>query len=113
MTLPFEQAKEIFSQTYTGSPELTVTAPGRVNLIGEHTDYNNGFVLPMAVSRGIAIAGRERKDSKILLYSADYQESENFSLDSIRPDLSRPWANYFKGVALMMKKNGLSLSGWE
>lgn len=113
MTLPFEQAKEIFSQTYTGSPELTVTAPGRVNLIGEHTDYNNGFVLPMAVSRGIAIAGRERKDSKILLYSADYQESENFSLDSIRPDLSLPWANYFKGVALMMKKNGLSLSGWE
>ncbi len=113
MTLPFEQAKEIFSQTYTGSPELTVTAPGRVNLIGEHTDYNNGFVLPMAVSRGIAIAGRERKDSKILLYSADYQESENFSLDSIRPDFSRPWANYFKGVALMMRKNGLSLSGWE
>ncbi len=108
-----EQAKEIFAQTFTGSPEVMVTAPGRVNLIGEHTDYNEGFVLPMAVNRGIAIVGRKRADSKILLYSADYRESEEFSIDSIRPDLSRVWANYFKGVALMLRKNGLTIGGCE
>jgi galactokinase len=114
MAIPLaEQAQEIFAQTFTGSPEVNVTAPGRVNLIGEHTDYNEGFVLPMAVNRGISIAGRKRKDSKILLYSADYQESEEFPLDSIRPDLSRSWANYFKGVALMLRKNGLVLCGCE
>jgi galactokinase len=108
-----EQTQEIFSQTFTGLPDLTVTAPGRVNLIGEHTDYNEGFVLPMAVNRGISIVGRKRKDSKVLLYSADYQESEEFPLESIRPDLSRSWANYFKGVALMLRKNGLVLGGCE
>ncbi len=114
MAIPLsEQVQEVFTQTFTGSPDLTVTAPGRVNLIGEHTDYNEGFVLPMAVNRGIAIAGRKRKDSKILLYSADYRQSEEFPLDSIRPDLSRSWANYFKGVALMLRKNGLALSGCE
>ncbi len=108
-----EQAKEVFSLNFTGSPEVTVMAPGRVNLIGEHTDYNEGFVFPMAVNRGIAISGRKRTDSRVSLYSADYKESEEFSLDSIRHDMGRSWANYFKGVALMLKKNGLPIGGCE
>ncbi len=114
MTLPLrEQANEIFAQNFTGSPETTVMAPGRVNLIGEHTDYNEGFVFPMAVNLGIAIAGRKRSDSRILLYSADYKEMEDFSISAIRPDMSRSWANYFKGVVLMLKKNGLPIGGCE
>jgi galactokinase len=108
-----DQAQEIFARTFTGGSEITVTAPGRVNLIGEHTDYNEGFVLPMAVSRGILVAGRKRKDSKILLYSADYDQQEEFSVESIKPDLSRSWANYFKGVAQMLRKNGIPLGGCE
>jgi galactokinase len=108
-----EQAKELFFQTFAGQPEVAVMAPGRVNLIGEHTDYNQGFVLPMAVDRGIAIAGRRRKDHKITLFSADYQEEEEFSLEAIRHDISRPWANYFKGVLLLLKQNGMTLGGCE
>jgi galactokinase len=108
-----EQTHELFSQTFGGEPEILALAPGRVNLIGEHTDYNDGYVLPMAVDLGIAIAGRKRKDSKILLYSEDYQEQEEFTLNTIRHDISRPWANYFKGVAFLMKENGVPLGGCE
>ena len=108
-----ETCREFFFRTFMGNAELAVGAPGRVNLIGEHTDYNEGFVLPMAIDRGIAIAGRKRKDSKVILYSADYRQQEEFSLDSIKPDLSRPWANYLKGEALMLRKNGLPLGGCE
>ena len=108
-----EQTTGLFFQTFADKPELTVMAPGRVNLIGEHTDYNEGYVLPMAVDRGIAISGRQRKDQKITLYSADYQESEEFTLNAIRHDISRPWANYVKGVVLLLKQNGIQLGGFE
>jgi len=114
MEIPLaSSAQEIFFETFAGKPDLSVSAPGRVNLIGEHTDYNEGFVLPMAIDRGITIAGRKRMDTKILLYSADYQQQEEFSLDSIKPDISRPWANYFKGVAFLLRKNGIPIGGLE
>jgi galactokinase len=114
MSIPLtEQAGELFLKTFAAKPEVTVMAPGRVNLIGEHTDYNEGYVLPMAVDKGIAIAGRKRKDPKITLYSADYQEQDEFSVNAIRHDISRPWANYFKGVALLLKENGIPLGGLE
>jgi galactokinase len=108
-----EQTADLFLQTFAAKPELTVMAPGRVNLIGEHTDYNEGYVLPMAVDKGIALAGRKRKDQKVTLYSADYGETEEFALNAIRHDISRPWANYFKGVALLLKQNGIPLGGCE
>jgi len=114
MTYPLtEQAADLFFQTFGAKPELTVMAPGRVNLIGEHTDYNEGYVLPMAVDRGIVISGRKRLDQKITLYSAEYQEQEEFALNAIRHDISRHWANYVKGVTLLLKQNGLQLGGFE
>jgi len=91
----------------------TVQAPGRVNLIGEHTDYNEGYVLPMAIDQGVALAGRKRNDHRILLYSVDYRQKVEFTLESLHPDLSASWANYFKGVASLLKKNGLPLGGCE
>ncbi len=102
-----------FRQTFRGEPEVVVAAPGRVNLIWEHTDYNEGYVLPMAIDRGVAIAGRRRPDPKIILHSLDYGQRTEFTLDSIRPDISVRWADYFKGVALLLKKNGFSLGGCE
>ncbi len=114
MTLPLiEEAREIFTQVFISQPEEEAFAPGRVNLIGEHTDYNDGYVLPMAVDRGIAIAGRKRKDSKIILFSADYQQKDEFALENLRPDLTLSWANYFKGVAALLRKNGIPLGGCE
>ena len=72
---------EKFSNIFGGQPEFVARAPGRVNLIGEHTDYNDGFVLPMAIDRAMWIALRPRNDGKVILYSIDLNDSGEFDLD--------------------------------
>ena len=114
MSLPLtEQAKDLFLKTFAGKPEAAVMAPGRVNLIGEHTDYNEGYVLPMAVDRGIAIAGRKREDRKITLYSADFGQTAEFSLEHLHRDPRARWADYPKGVLLHLQQKGMALGGFE
>jgi len=77
---------------------LTVSAPGRINLIGEHTDYNGGFVLPIAIDRNIYIAGTKRNDRIIRVYSIDYDQNVQFDLDSIQFNKEKIWVNYIGGV---------------
>lgn len=108
-----EQAKSLFYETFGGNPTLTALAPGRVNLIGEHTDYNEGFVLPMAVDRGIVLAGRRREDAKVVLFSADQKQKVEFLLEPLRPDTVHPWSNYLKGVAQQLRNTGRPLGGFE
>ena len=108
-----EQAKDLFLKTFAGRAEAAVMAPGRVNLIGEHTDYNEGYVLPMAVDHGIAIAGRKREDHKITLYSADFGQTAEFSVDHLHRDPTTRWADYLKGVAFLLKQGGKALGGFE
>ncbi len=74
-------------------------APGRVNLIGEHTDYNEGFVLPMAIAPGVAIAFRPRADRRVRAHAAAFGESRDFALDGLRPGSVEGWAGYVAGVA--------------
>jgi len=105
--------EEGFKGVFGAGSVTTVQAPGRVNLIGEHTDYNEGYVLPMAIDRGVTIAGRKRTDNKVVLHSIDYRQKCEFDLGSIHSDLSARWADYFKGVAFLLKKNGLPLGGCE
>jgi galactokinase len=88
-------------------------APGRVNLIGEHTDYNGGFVMPMAIDRSIAVAFRRRSDRAVRLYSVDFSGRSEFSLDGISKDGSAPWSNYVRGVADVMQKAGHALAGMD
>jgi len=107
------ETEKIFSQVFEGKHDHVVQAPGRVNLIGEHTDYNGGFVLPMAVDRGVAIAGRKRNDPRVILYSADFKQKVEFHANSIESDPSSNWANYFKGVSAQLAKNGFPLGGCE
>ena len=96
-----------------GTPaQWIVRAPGRVNLIGEHTDYNDGFVLPLAIDRAAWIALRPRNDRRVVVHSIDYQQSAEFSLD----DLSRQnagWIEYLKGTAWSLQEAGHRLRGWE
>ena len=107
-----EKIENSFQEVFSGKPEVLALAPGRVNLIGEHTDYNEGFVLPMAVDRGVSLAGRKRNDPKIILYSAAHGEKAEFSLESLQSGAPR-WADYFKGVALVLGKAGAPLRGCE
>ena len=93
------------------APEILVRAPGRVNLIGEHTDYNDGFVLPMAIDRAVWIALREREDDQVVLFSVDYDQTESFSLATLERGPSS-WIEYVKGVAWALQEAGHSLRGW-
>lgn len=98
-----EHLQEEFIKTFSALPECLTRAPGRVNLIGEHTDYNDGFVLPMAIDREVWIAARRRSDRIVRLVAQDFGgEQSQFSLDDVRPDPQCAWSNYVRGVAWML-----------
>ncbi len=89
-----------------------LSAPGRVNLIGEHTDYNDGFVLPMAIDRAVWIALAARDDGRVVVHSLDYDETAEFSLDHLVRG-QPAWIEYLKGTAWSLQDAGHSLTGWE
>jgi galactokinase len=100
-----------FAARFGDAPELLVRAPGRVNLIGEHTDYNDGFVLPAAIDRELWIALRPRPDRRVLVHSLDFGPGE-FPLDGLSHG-EDAWIEYAKGVAWVLGEEGRSLTGWE
>jgi galactokinase len=110
------QATDAFGQVFKVAPTALVRAPGRVNLIGEHTDYNDGFVLPMAIDRAVWIAIGPRADDTIRVSSLDYEMTEEFTLASVRELPSQPatqWLDYIRGTAWSLQLDGLSLQGWN
>ena len=106
------QLTSAFSEHIGGTPAGTARAPGRVNLIGEHTDYNDGFVMPMAIDREIMIAFRARQDRLVKVYSIDLDQQIEFSLDSLQRGPSGPEA-YLQGVAWALGEAGYRLAGFE
>jgi galactokinase len=107
-----ESVQEAFIKRFGQPAELLVRAPGRVNLIGEHTDYNDGFVLPMAIDRSVWIAVRPRSDRRVLISSMEMETPGDFLLDDLHKDGS-DWFEYLKGVAWALKEDGYKLQGWE
>jgi galactokinase len=101
-----------FVEQFGSNPQLIVRAPGRVNLIGEHTDYNDGFVLPMAIDRAVWIAVRKRDDKRVLVYSLEQEEPTDFSLEDIKHRKGH-WSEYVRGMAFMLQEAGYELDGWE
>jgi len=100
-----------FKRQYGALPELIVRAPGRVNLIGEHTDYNDGYVLPIAIDRSVLVASSRRSDRTVRLRTVDFGEQVVFSLDNIAYDERQRWSNYQRGVAVVLGERGFSLPG--
>jgi galactokinase len=101
-----------FKQLFGTPPVFTVRAPGRVNLIGEHTDYNDGFVLPIAIDRAVWIALRPRDDRRVVIHSLDFGQTAEFSLTGLRHQKAG-WAEYLKGIAWALQEAKHSLAGWE
>src|SRR3954470_5057084 len=96
--------KDIFKDVFQDDP-IVVRSPGRINLLGEHTDYNEGFVLPAAIDKGIGIAVGKREDDQVVLYAAAYDQEYHGSLLDLQPsDLH--WPNYILGVADQIQKKG-------
>lgn len=105
------QVKKSFAEYFHEEPTLLVRAPGRVNLIGGHTDYNDGFVLPIAIDRAVWIALRARPDRQVVVHSTDFEETGEFSLDDLQR--GQGWLEYLKGMAQTLQQAGYTLRGWE
>ena len=90
-----------------------VKAPGRVNLLGEHTDYNEGFVFPMAIDAGITMAGALNRSGVINLYSLDYDAESRFPTQEILSSTTEQWTNYFRGVCKEFQLLGFELQGLD
>lgn len=91
---------------------LLVKSPGRVNIIGEHTDYNNGFVLPAAIDKAICVGVSPRNDDQIKLYSGDFDESFETTVSQMKPT-EKGWPNYILGVADQLVKRGYQVRGFN
>jgi len=112
MPLESYDVAEHFTRHFGAPPRAVIRAPGRVNLIGEHTDYNDGFVLPLAIDRAIWIALAPRDDGRVVVHSIDYDESREFDLANLANDKAG-WIEYLKGVAWVLEEAGHELVGWE
>lgn len=104
------QLQEKFRARF-GTPAAIYRAPGRVNLIGEHTDYNEGFVLPAAIEFYCWVAAAPRSDKKLLIHSENFNETFEANLDSISAAAKNHWANYPLGVADKLQAAGKRLKG--
>ena len=108
-----ERVKRAFSERFGGTPDLIAQAPGRVNLIGEHTDYNDGFVLPMAIDRGTVVAAR-LAGSEVRVYAADFDEEDRFTFaERIADSPPGDWRNYVRGVIALLVEQEIAPQGIE
>ncbi len=101
---------ERFSRLY-GTTPLVCRAPGRVNLIGEHTDYNDGFVMPAAIQYYTWVAAAQREDRILSVYSEQFDERIEFSLDKLAAPRSEHWSDYVRGVAAVLQAEKYELRG--
>ena len=114
LDLMMDRTTELFRRCFGHAPRWVVAAPGRVNLIGEHTDYNDGFVLPMAIERHIVIAGDTQYQARRSpLHSVTTGETATFG---VRPKVEpgEPgWSNYVRGVIAGFQKPGKKVAGFD
>src|SRR5687768_8841652 len=102
--------RALFEREFGAAPDFVARAPGRINLIGEHTDYNGGFVLPAAIDRSVLVAARALPGSRqVELLSTNFASRSTFSLDNIAPaqDRKEKWSNYVRAVAWALGERGL------
>jgi galactokinase len=104
------ELRQQFSRMF-GAEGRVYRAPGRVNLIGEHTDYNDGFVMPAAIDFSTWVAVAPRGDRRLVIHSENFGETVEFDLDEAEPRAQRHWGDYVRGVAVMLRRAGYALGG--
>lgn len=108
-----QEVKQFFQKTFGVPPAQIVRAPGRLELLGNHTDYNGGLVMALAVDKYIYIAASPRNDGQIELASTSFPDRDIFFLDRITKNPATPWANYIKGVLLKLRERGVHFTGFK
>src|SRR5882672_8020506 len=103
-----EQVVSVFKGKFRKSPAVFI-APGRINLIGEHTDYNDGFVMPGAIDKCLVFAVSPSGNNRCNIYSSDFGEGVTFSIDDLNP--GQVWVNYLMGVLDALQRKGLPVKG--
>ncbi|CAM5247129.1 MULTISPECIES: galactokinase [Streptomyces] len=107
-----QQVRDGFAELYGTEPEGVWAAPGRVNLIGEHTDYNDGFVMPFALPHTALAAVSRRTDGRLRLHSADVEGGVvELRLDDLAPESDRDWTAYPAGVVWALREAGHAVTG--
>ncbi|GGH08473.1 galactokinase [Sphingobacterium alkalisoli] len=104
--------KNRYKEIFGSEPDLLAKSPGRINIIGEHTDYNEGFVLPTAIDKAIYVAVGKREDQEIHLYAEDFNEKYSIDLADLAIT-DKGWPNYILGVVDQLQKLDLPLSGFN
>ncbi|MDO9578783.1 MAG: galactokinase [Candidatus Cloacimonadales bacterium] len=102
-----------YKAIYKKSPTHIIQTPGRINLIGEHTDYNDGFVLPIAIDRYTNMLASKNDDGKVRLYDLKYKENDEFNLDNFEPSQQKKWSNYQRGIAKVLLDAGYKIGGMD
>src|ERR1043165_7624749 len=103
----------LFKRHFNYTPVHTVRAPGRLEVLGNHTDYNEGLVMSVAVDRYIYIACGPRTDGKVELVSSAFPEPERFWIRELKSNPAARWADYVKGVLAQLRKRGVNFSGFN
>jgi galactokinase len=108
-----QHCADLFVKSFGKTPRWVVAAPGRVNLIGEHTDYNEGFVLPMAIDRCTFIAGAKSSGRDVTVHSETLGETASFSVKAPLERGSPMWSNYIRGVVAGFQRRGIKVPPFE
>ena len=106
-------AQSVFKHHFSYTPPHVVNAPGRLEVLGNHTDYNDGLVMSVAVDKYISIAAGPRTDGKIELASSAFPGTEKFWISEIKSNPAARWADYLKGVLVQLRKHGVHFSGFN
>lgn len=116
---PFQEEQQVLPpvlqplQRFVQPGSIIVRSPGRINLIGEHTDYNQGFVMPAAIDKAAYLIVKRREDQQVHLYSHDFNETYTTSIDALQRSAASSWPNYILGVVDELLKKSYTLHGFD
>ncbi len=105
--------ESVYKERYKSEPKAVSQAPGRVEVLGNHTDYNGGYVFSVAIDKTVIIQAEPRDDSMVTLYSIAMDDETTFSLNDIQQDPAHIWSNYLKGVLVQLKNKGVKFGGFR
>ncbi|WP_116790465.1 galactokinase [Flavobacterium psychrotrophum] len=106
-----QQVTASFKEQFNAEPGYVFLSPGRINIIGEHVDYNDGFVLPAAINKYVCFAVSENEDGQNTFFAKDLNESYSFNLNDELKPVDKMWVNFFLGVLQQMKERGFAMKG--